>query len=216
MTRAKICGITQINDGLMAARYGADAIGLVFYPPSPRNVNLDTAISIATALPPFVTTVALFVNPQVSEVEAVLRDLRPDVLQFHGDELPEFCNNFGVPWLKAVRVKPGVNLVQYAERYRQAQGLLLDAFVEGAAGGTGHSFDWNLIPAGLPLPVILSGGLDSGNVKEAIARVKPWAVDVSSGVEASKGVKDAAKIAAFMQGVRMGANPKECVPKECD
>lgn len=202
MTRAKICGITQINDGLMAARCGADAIGLVFYPPSPRNVDLATAISIAAALPPFVTTVALFVNPQSSKVEAVLRGLRPDVLQFHGDESPAFCASFGVPWIKAARVKPGVNLVQYAENYRDAQGLLLDAFVEGAAGGTGRSFDWNLIPADLPLPVILSGGLDADNVREAIERVKPWAVDVSSGVEASKGIKDAAKIAAFMQGVR--------------
>ncbi|MEN6587249.1 MAG: phosphoribosylanthranilate isomerase [Sulfuricella sp.] len=201
MTRAKICGITTIEDGRMAARHGADAIGLVFYPPSPRYVSVAQAAAIAAALPPFVTTVGLFVNPQASEVEAVLRELRLDMLQFHGDETPEFCASFGVPWLKAVRVKPGVDLVQCAIRYRDAKGLLLDAFVAGTPGGTGQSFDWGLIPAELPLPVILSGGLDPTNVRAAIEQVKPWAVDVSSGVEASKGIKDAAKIAAFMRGV---------------
>jgi phosphoribosylanthranilate isomerase len=201
MTRAKICGITRIEDGLEAARLGADAIGLVFYPPSPRHVTVERAASIAAALPPFVSTVGLFVNPDAQQVEAVLRELRLDMLQFHGDEAPAFCARFGVPWLKAVRVKPGVDLVQYAIRYQGAKGLLLDAYVEGTAGGTGQSFDWALIPSGLPLPVILSGGLDPDNVEAAIARVKPWAVDVSSGVEASKGIKDAAKIAAFMRGV---------------
>ncbi len=205
-TRAKICGITRVEDGLEAARQGADAIGLVFYPPSPRHVSLAQAAAITAALPPFVTTVGLFVNPEVAQVEAVLRELRLDVLQFHGDEAPELCTRFGVPWLKAVRVKPGVDLVQYAIRYRRAQGLLLDAYVEGTAGGTGQSFDWALIPPRLPLPVILSGGLDAGNVRAGIEQVKPWAVDVSSGVEASKGIKDAAKIAAFMREVR-----KECV-----
>lgn len=194
-----------------AARQGADAIGLVFYPPSPRHVSLAQATAIAAALPPFVTTVGLFVNPDPAQVEAVLRELRLDVLQFHGDEAPEFCGRFGVPWLKAVRVKPGVDLVQYAIRYQRAQGLLLDAYVEGTAGGTGQSFDWALIPPRLPLPVILSGGLDAGNVRAGIEQVKPWAVDVSSGVEAGKGIntlkgiKDAAKVAAFMREVR-----KEC------
>lgn len=201
MTRAKICGITTIADGLMAARLGADAIGLVFYPPSPRHVSPTRAAAIAAALPPFVTTVGLFVNPQAAEVEAVLRELRLDMLQFHGDETPEFCASFGVPWLKAVRVKPGVDLVQCAIRYRDARGLLLDAFVAGTPGGTGLSFDWGLIPAELSLPIILSGGLDPDNVRAAIEQVKPWAVDVSSGVEASRGIKDAAKIAAFMRGV---------------
>lgn len=201
MTRVKICGITRAEDGLEAARLGADAIGLVFYPPSPRHVSTVQAASIAATLPPFITTVGLFVNPEGAQVEAVLRELRLDMLQFHGDESPEFCARFGVPWLKAVRVKPGVDLVQYAIRYRGAKGLLLDAYVEGTAGGTGQSFDWTLIPSGLLLPVILSGGLDPGNVGTAIARVRPWAVDVSSGVEASKGIKDAAKIAAFMRGV---------------
>jgi phosphoribosylanthranilate isomerase len=210
MTRVKICGITQIEDGLTAARQGADAIGLVFYPPSPRHVSLATAISIATALPPFVSTVGLFVNQQADEVKAVLSGLRLDMLQFHGDETPAFCASFGVPWLKAVRVKPGVDLVQCAQDFREARGLLLDAFVAGTAGGTGQTFDWGLIPADLPMPVILSGGLDPTNVQAAIEQVKPWAVDVSSGVEANKGIKDAAKIAAFMRGVRKGGNPKEC------
>lgn len=208
MTRAKICGITRIEDGLAAARHGADAIGLVFYPASPRHVSLAQAKAITGALPPFVSTVGLFVNPDRAEVEAVLRELHLDVLQFHGDEAPEFCAGFGVPYLKAARVKPGLDLLQYSAAYRSAQGLLLDAFVEGQAGGTGLSFDWDLIPAELPLPLILSGGLDPDNVRTAIERVRPWAVDVSSGVEACdgsrilKGLKDAAKIAAFMQGVK--------------
>lgn len=206
MTRSKICGITRIEDGMVAARHGADAIGLVFYPPSPRHVSITQAVAIVAALPPFVTTVGLFVNPVVADVEAVLREVRLDMLQFHGDEAPDFCAGFGVPYLKAVRVKPGVDLLQYAIRFSNAKGLLLDAYVEGQAGGTGQSFDWDLIPENLPLPVILSGGLEQVNVKAAIERVKPWAVDVSSGVEASKGIKDAAKIAAFMREVR-----KECV-----
>lgn len=205
MTRTKICGITRIEDGLACARHGADAIGLVFYPPSPRHVAAARAREIARALPPFITTVALFVDPVAAEVEKVLREVRPDVLQFHGNEAPEFCASFGVSWLKAVRVQAGLNLVEYATRYRGAQGLLLDAYVEGQAGGTGQSFDWALIPEALPLPVVLSGGLDAGNVAAAIRQVRPWAVDVSSGVEAAKGIKDEAKIAAFMQGVRNGS-----------
>ncbi len=202
MTRIKICGITRSEDALICARAGADAIGLVFYPPSPRFVMAAQAVAIVRALPPFVTTVGLFVNPTVEQVEAVLSEVHLDVLQFHGDEPPEFCAGFGVPYLKAIRVKAGVDLVQCAIRYQEAQGLLLDAYVEGTPGGTGQFFDWELIPAGLPLPVILSGGLEPANVADAIRRVRPWAVDVSSGVEASKGIKDAAKIAAFIQGVR--------------
>jgi len=201
MTRIKICGITRPEDGLVCAQAGVDAIGLVFYPPSPRHVMIAQAAVIARALPPFVTTVGLFVNPTVEQVETVLKEVRLDVLQFHGDEPPEFCAAFGVPYLKAIRVKAGVDLVQCAIRYRQAQGLLLDAYVEGTPGGTGKSFDWELIPDGLPLPVILSGGLEPANVGDAVRRVRPWAVDVSSGVEASKGIKDVAKIAAFIKGV---------------
>lgn len=202
MTRIKICGITRAEDGLAAAQAGADAIGLVFYTPSPRHVSIAQAAEIARALPPFVTTVGLFVNPGAEEVEAVLHQLHLDLLQFHGEEPPEFCRRFGVPYLKAVRVKPGLDLVQYADFYPDAKGLLLDAYVEGKAGGTGQSFDWGLIPEQLPLPVVLSGGLDPTNVETAVRRVRPWAVDVSSGVEAARGIKDAAKIAAFVQGVR--------------
>lgn len=208
MTRIKICGITRREDALVCAHAGADAIGLVFYPPSPRHVVAAHAAEIARALPPFVTTVGLFVNPAAEQVEAVLNEVHLDVLQFHGDESPEFCAGFGVSYLKAIRVKAGVDLVQCAIRYQEAQGLLLDAYVEGTPGGTGQSFDWELIPAELPLPVILSGGLESANVTDAIRRVRPWAVDVSSGVEASKGIKDAAKIAAFIEGVRKGCKPQ--------
>ena len=202
MTRTKICGITRIEDGLAAAHAGADAIGLVFFAKSPRNVALTRAVEISQALPPFITRVALFVNPGVDEVNAVLRQARPDVLQFHGEESPEFCRYFGVPYLKAVRVKPGVDLLQCAARYADAQGLLLDAWSESAHGGTGESFDWSLIPLDLPRPVVLAGGLTAANVGEAIRATRPWAVDVSSGVESSKGIKDAARIAAFMKEVR--------------
>lgn len=208
MTRIKICGITRSEDALVCAHAGVDAIGLVFYPPSPRHVAAAQAAAIARALPPFITTVGLFVNPAAEQVEALLNEVHLDVLQFHGDEPPEFCAGFGVPYLKAIRVKAGVDLVQCAIRYQKAQGLLLDAYVEGTPGGTGQSFDWELIPAGLPLPVILSGGLEPANIGDAIRRVKPWAVDVSSGVEASKGIKDAAKIAAFIEGVRKGCQPQ--------
>ena len=203
MTRTKICGITRVEDALYAARAGADAIGLVFYVRSPRNVDMALAAEIAAALPPFVTRVALFVNPAAVEVETVLRQVRPDVLQFHGEEPPEFCRSFGAPYLKAARVRPGVDLLQFAASYADAQGLLLDAWSEGAHGGTGERFDWALIPPRLPRPVILAGGLTAANVGQAIRTVRPWAVDVSSGVEASKGIKDAARIAAFMKEVRI-------------
>lgn len=202
MTRVKICGITRNEDAIACAEAGADAIGLVFYPPSPRYVDVAQARRISDALPPFVSTVGLFVNPTPGTVRAVLDEMHLDLLQFHGDETPEFCAGFGVSWLKAVRVKPGLDLVQYALRYRQAKGLLLDAFVEGTPGGTGATFDWSLIPPGLSLPMVLSGGLEPANVARAIRSVRPWAVDVSSGVEAQKGIKNAAKIAAFMEGVR--------------
>jgi phosphoribosylanthranilate isomerase len=208
MTRTKICGITRVEDAFAAAQAGADAIGLVFYAGSPRNVGLTPAAEIAAALPPFVTRVALFVNPTAEEVDQVLRRVRPDVLQFHGEETPEFCRSFGAPYLKAARVRPGVDLLQFAALHADAQGLLLDAWSEGAHGGTGERFDWALIPRDLPRPVILAGGLTAVNVGQAIRAVRPWAVDVSSGVEASvggntlKGIKDAARIAAFMKEVR--------------
>jgi phosphoribosylanthranilate isomerase len=202
MTRVKMCGITRSLDGLVAAEAGADAIGLVFYAKSPRNVGLDQAASIVRVLPPFVTTVALFVNPPPSEVEAVLRKVRPDVLQFHGEETPEFCRSFGVPYLKAARVRPQTDLLQFAAVYADAQGLLLDAWSEAGHGGTGERFDWNMIPDHLPKPIILAGGLGPVNVRHAIGLVHPWAVDVSSGIEIAKGIKDAALIAAFMKEVK--------------
>jgi len=201
-TAVKICGITRIEDAQVAARAGAHAVGLIFAPQSPRKVLPAAAAEIVTSLPPFVTPVALFVDQQTDEIRSVIARVRPQLLQFHGDEPPEFCAAFGLPFIKAVRVGPGVDLLQYARLYRAAKGLLLDAFVEGRHGGTGSAFDWSLIPRDLPLPIILAGGLDPGNVAGAVRQVRPWAVDVSSGVEASKGIKDAAKVAAFIRGVR--------------
>jgi phosphoribosylanthranilate isomerase len=202
MTRIKICGITRAEDIKAAASSGADALGLVFYAQSPRHVSVAQAQRLAAHIPPFVTLVGLFVNPSEDEVREVLRNIPLDVLQFHGEEAPEFCARFNRPYLKAIRVKAGVDLVQYAARYAGAQGLLLDACVEGVHGGTGESFDWALIPQGLPLPLVLSGGLHAGNVAQAIGQVRPYAVDVSSGVERAKGIKDAAKIAAFIKEVK--------------
>jgi len=200
-TRVKICGITRVEDALEAAKAGADAIGLVFAP-SPRRVDIPQAAMLRHALPPFVASVALFVNPSRAAVEEVIAEVRPDWLQFHGEETPEFCAAFDRPYFKAARVRPGLNLLEYAALYADARALLLDAWSPDAHGGTGHRFDWGLIPADLPKPVILAGGLEAGNVGAAVAQVRPWAVDVSSGVEAGKGIKDAARIAAFMKEVR--------------
>jgi phosphoribosylanthranilate isomerase len=202
MTAIKICGITRVEDALAAARCGANAIGLVFYAQSPRHVAPGRAAQIMRALPPFVMSVGLFVDAPAGEVTQVLATARVDLLQFSGDEFPEYCRQFGVPYLKALRVRPGLDLLQYARDYRDAKALLLDAYVEGTHGGTGATFDWTLIPKALPLPVVLAGGLTPDNVTAAIKAVQPWAVDVSSGVEQSKGIKDAAKIAAFVTGVR--------------
>ncbi len=202
MTRIKICGLTREQDIHAVASHGADALGLVFYEKSPRHVSVPQAAGLARAVPPFLTVVGLFVNPTVDYVREVLAKVPLDALQFHGEEAPEFCASFGKPYLKAIRVKAGVDLVECAARYAGAQGLLLDAYVEGTQGGTGESFDWALIPHNLPLPVILSGGLHAGNVAQAVAQVQPYAVDVSSGVEESKGIKDAAKVAAFIKEVK--------------
>ena len=206
MTAVKICGITREEDALAAARCGAHAIGFVFYVKSPRHVAPVRAADIMRALPPFVMTVGLFVDAAASEVVQTLALARVDLLQFHGDESPAYCRQFGVPYLKALRVRQGLDLLQYARDFYDAKGLLLDAYVEGTHGGTGATFDWALIPKNLPLPVVLSGGLTPDNVTAAIRAVRPWAVDVSSGVEPSgpgnKGIKDAARIAAFVSGVR--------------
>jgi phosphoribosylanthranilate isomerase len=202
MTAIKICGITREEDALAAARYGANAIGLVFFAKSPRHVTPARAAEIMRALPPFVMAVGLFVDADVNEVTGTLTQARVDLLQFHGDESPAYCRQFGMPYLKALRVRPGLDLLQYTRDYHDAKALLLDAYVEGTHGGTGATFDWALIPKNLALPVVLSGGLTPENVTSAIHAVKPWAVDVSSGVESSKGIKSAAKIAAFVNGVR--------------
>ena len=201
-TRIKICGITRVEDARIAVELGADAIGLVFYASSPRSVGLDQARAIVAAIPPFVTIVGLFVDPAQDQVESVLRRCSLGLLQFHGDEAPDFCNGFGLPYIKAARVRADADLVQYLSPYHAAQGWLLDAYHERLYGGTGESFDWKLIPRNLARPVILSGGLTPDNVGAAVRQVRPWAVDVSGGVEAAKGIKDAAKIAAFIAGVR--------------
>lgn len=202
MTRIKICGITREQDLHAVANSGADAIGLVFYEKSPRHVSVQHAARLMRVVPPFVTVVGLFVNPTADYVRQVLATISLDVLQFHGEESPEFCQQFGKPYLKAIRVKAGVDLVECVARYAGAQGLLLDAFVEGTQGGTGESFDWALIPQNLTLPVVLSGGLYAGNVGAAIKQVRPYAVDVSSGVEEAKGIKDALKVMRFMHEVK--------------
>ena len=201
--RVKICGITRIEDLRAACDAGADAVGFVFYDKSPRHVSIEAAAALLRAVPPFVQTVGLFVDAAPDYVESVLAAAPLDLLQFHGDEPPEACARYGRPWIKAIRVTPGTDLLECAASYGAARGLLLDAFVPGVPGGTGERFDWSLIPAGLPLPVVLSGGLAPDNIAEAVRRVRPWAVDVSSGVEASKGIKDALKLARFV------ANAKE-------
>jgi phosphoribosylanthranilate isomerase len=202
LTRVKICGITRKEDALAAAHNGADAVGLVFYQFSPRHVSIELAAQLAFALPPFVSVVGLFVDAEAAFVREVLANVPLDLLQFHGDESQEYCAQFDHPYLKAIRVKAGVDLLQCASDFRSAKGLLLDAHVEGIPGGTGTAFDWALIPKQLPLPVILSGGLDAENVAAAIKQVRPYAVDVSSGVEAGKGIKDEAKVAAFINEVK--------------
>lgn len=202
MTRVKICGITRVQDVQAVAYSGADAIGLVFYERSPRNINIAQAVQLANVLPPFITIVGLFVNAEPAMVREVLAHVPLGVLQFHGEETPEYCEQFNKPYLKVIRVKAGVDLLQCASDFSSAQGLLLDAHVEGVHGGTGATFDWTLIPKHMPIPIILSGGLDAENVVAAIKQVQPYAVDVSSGVEASKGIKDAEKVAAFINEVK--------------
>jgi phosphoribosylanthranilate isomerase len=202
-TRVKICGITRVEDALSAVEQGADAIGLVFYAPSPRCVAISQAAAISAALPPFVSVVALFVNHKQDEINEVLSRVKVDLLQFHGDESESECAQYGLPYLKAIRVKPDTNLIQYAQVYASAKALLLDAYSDSAVGGTGQTFDWDLIPRDMPKPIILAGGLSVGNVRDAIQQVSPYAVDVSGGVEQSKGIKDAKKIAAFMAAINV-------------
>ena len=200
-TRIKICGLTRPQDVRAAVAGGADAIGFVFYPPSPRAVSIEQAAELVALLPPFVVSVGLFVNPALGEVEAVLARVPLQLLQFHGDESESDCARHGRAWIKAARMRPGVDLLEFAASYPRASGILVDAFVDGYGGG-GKTFDWTLIPAGFTRPLVLSGGLDADNVGDAVRRIRPWAVDVSSGVESAKGIKDADMIAAFIAGVR--------------
>ena len=201
-TRIKICGITGAEDARLAAASGADAIGLVFYPASPRSVSLEQAKAIVAAIPPFVTVVALFVDEPAENIRRIIESVPVDLIQFHGDESPQFCQQFARPWVKAVRVKPTVDLAAACRDYSSARGVLVDSWVEGVPGGTGKTFDWQLAAQQLSLPLVVAGGLNEDNVGAAIARLRPAAVDVSGGVEHSPGIKDAQKISAFIAAVR--------------
>lgn len=200
-TRVKICGVTRKQDAVAAARAGADAIGFVFYEPSPRYVTPAAARDLVNALPAFVSATGLFVNPEAQFVESVLSQVPLDLLQFHGDETPEFCDSFGMRWIKAVRVRQSSDIADAFRDYCHATGLLVDAWDPDKYGGTGQAFNWSLIPDSRPLPLILAGGLASDNVSRAVAQVRPWAVDVSGGVERSKGIKDVEKITDFINEV---------------
>ena len=201
-TRVKICGLRQDDDVVVASKAGADALGFVFYPPSPRAVSVDQAARLVAKVPSFVSSVGLFVNASAEQIEQTLQQVPLNLLQFHGDETPEFCQQFGAPWIKAVRMREDINLWQLKEDYHLGQGLLLDAYQKGTPGGTGASFDWQRIPSDLAPEIILAGGLDATNIQAAITQVQPWAVDISGGVESSKGLKDHAKIDAFMAEIR--------------
>jgi len=209
-TRIKICGITRVDDGLAVARSGADAIGIVFWPGTPRAVTISRAREIVTAMPPFISIVGLFVDPTRDDVDRVLESVSLHFLQFHGHEAAAFCRSFGRPYLKAIAVGASGDLLESVSPYDDAAGLLFDAPpLDGRPGGTGRTFEWTRLPSSLPRPLVLSGGLNAGNVANAIRTVRPWAVDVSSGVEASDGngrplagIKDAAKVAAFVEEVR--------------
>ena len=201
-TRIKICGIREALHACVAADAGADAVGLVFYRESPRYVTPGAAAAVVATLPPFVTTVGLFVDATEAKVQDTLATVRLDLLQFHGTEAPEFCASFGLPYVRAVPMAPGIDLLEWAGRFSSARALLLDAHEPGQPGGTGRTFDWADIPRDLPIPLILSGGLTCENVGRAVREVKPWAVDVSSGVEASRGSKDSHKIVEFIRSVQ--------------
>lgn len=199
--RVKFCGITRAQDALAAARLGADAIGLIFYPPSPRAVDVTQALAVVRDLPPFITTVGVFVDPRPDELAAAVEQVGLDLVQFHGNETPEFCRGAGRPFIKALGMRDGVDVVAEARRYDGARGLLLDTYSARDKGGTGRAFDWSLVPAETALPLILAGGLGAGNVADAVRRVRPFAVDANGGVETSPGIKDEDKMTAFMREV---------------
>jgi len=201
-TRIKICGIRDANHARIACEAGADAIGFVFHKPSPRYIAPKDASAIISTLPPFVTAVGLFVDEPEASLNAILGQAALDMLQFQGEEPPEFCVRFGKPFVRAVRMEEGADLVEYARRFSRARALLLDAHVPGEVGGTGRTFDWTRVPRELPIPVILSGGLTVQNVGRAVREVRPWAVDVSSGVESGRGIKDPGKIVEFIRSVQ--------------
>lgn len=207
-TRIKVCGITRREDALAAAEAGVDAIGLVFYPPSPRHVEPAKAAAIVAGLPPFVTTVGLFVNADSETIAGVVEQVGIDLIQFHGNECPDYCASHRRPWIRAVRMKDDLDLAQETERFDGGRGLLLDAYRPGVPGGTGETFDWGRIPAALAPQIVLAGGLTPDNVSEAVARVRPWAVDVSGGVESAPGIKDKRLIARFVEAVRSGEETK--------
>lgn len=201
-TRVKICGITQLDDALAAIHYGADALGFVFYDKSPRFLNIEQANSLFNNIPPFINKVALFVNAEHDYVNDALDKLSIDVLQFHGDEDEAFCSSFNKPYLKAIRMRDTTNLNDIADTYSSASGLLLDAFDSAQYGGTGQTFNWSLVPKQCNLPIILAGGLNTQNVYDAVQNTGVYAVDVSSGVEKSKGLKDHQLIKQFMHEVK--------------
>lgn len=203
-TRVKICGITRVEDALMCVEAGADAIGLVFYEPSPRNVSVSVARDICAALPPFVSVVGLFVDRPAHEVHEICSLVPLSLLQFHGDEPESYCAKFNHPYIKAIRVQSEQDVLRADQAYSTAQGLLVDTFKQGVAGGTGETFDWTLLPKNLSKPLVLAGGLNPDNVRNAIDAVAPFAVDVSGGVEMSKGVKDAEKVLSFIKEVSRG------------
>ena len=202
-TRVKICGITTVDMAQEAVKQGADAIGLVFYPPSPRCVSIQQAVEIVASLPAFVTAVGLFVNEQADEIRNIISETRINLLQFHGNECPDYCASFDFPYIKALRMSDDIDLFQKRLDYSRAKSLLLDTYRAGIPGGTGEAFDWDRIPGELAGEIILAGGLEADNITRAIQMVKPYAVDVSGGVESSKGVKSPDKIRQFMQGVKI-------------
>jgi phosphoribosylanthranilate isomerase len=201
-TRIKVCGLTTPDDAVMVADAGVDAIGMVFYAPSPRAVSVDLGAAIARAVGPFMTTVALLVNPDIELVEQVISRVRPSLLQFHGDESEDFCAQFNYPYLKALRMKPGMDVRHEAALFSSASGILCDTWNPDLYGGTGESFDWTRLQGVAGFPLILAGGLTPDNVGRGLSLAQPYAVDVSGGVESAKGIKDRDKVTAFVRAVR--------------